>query len=189
MAAAFRAAGQLPCDCPFFVREEAAMQELMRARGCYEAGDWRQAEEWYRRVLEADPHNGEALQRLGIMALQAKDPAAAAEWLQKAAEVGSRDALLYSHLGVARAKMKQFDQAIACFEQAVKLDPRSAETHYNWGNALSALGRPEEAIEKFRAAAANMPDSPDTRCASCFVWKTSRLTSKVVEFPVFFRCA
>ena len=137
------------------------MQELMRARGCYEAGDWRQAEEWYRRVLEADPHNGEALQRLGIMALQAKDPAAAAEWLQKAAEVGSRDALLYSHLGVARAKMKQFDQAIACFEQAVKLDPRSAETHYNWGNALSALGRPEEAIEKFRAAAANMPDSPD----------------------------
>jgi len=137
------------------------MQALMMARGFFDTGNWRQAEQYYRRVLETDPHNGEALDRLGRMSLQGNDPAAAAEWLQKAAELGTCDATLYSHLGVARAKLKQFDEAIACFQRAVEIDPRSAEAHYNWGNALSALARPEEAIEQFRAAAASMPDSPD----------------------------
>ncbi len=137
------------------------MQELVNARGAFEAGDWRQAEECYRRVVEADPHCGEALYRLGLLALHGNDPPAAAEWLQKAVALGSRDATLFNHLGVAHAKLKQFDEAIACFQQAVKLEPRSADAHYNWGNALSSLGRPEEAIEKFRAAAAIMPDSPE----------------------------
>jgi tetratricopeptide (TPR) repeat protein len=137
------------------------MHELNEARRCYEAGDWRQAEGSYRRVLQAEPENGEALKRLGLMALQGSDLPAAADWLQKAAALDCGDATLFSHLGVARAKLKQFDEAIACFQQAVKLDPRSAEAQYNWGNALSAAGRPEEAVEKFRAAAAVMPDSPE----------------------------
>jgi tetratricopeptide (TPR) repeat protein len=137
------------------------MQELTNARGYYVAGNWQEAVQWYRRVLQADPKNAEALERLGQMALQSDDLATAVEWLQKAVELGSRDPALYSHLGVAHARLKQFDEAIACFQQAVQLDPRSAEAHYNWGNALSSIGRPEEAIEKFRTAAASMPDSPE----------------------------
>ena len=77
------------------------MQELINARGSFEAGDWRQAEHWYRLVLETDPHNGEALYRLGLLALRGNDPAAAAEWLQKAAVLGSGDATLFNQLGVA----------------------------------------------------------------------------------------
>jgi len=137
------------------------MEELTKARGYFDAGNWQDAERWYRRALDADPKNREALERLGRMALQRNDTAAAREWLQKAVELGSRDAAVPNQLGVANARMKRFDEAIACFEQAAKLDPRSAEPHYNWGNALSAQGKPEEAIQQFRAAAANMPDSPE----------------------------
>ncbi|MGO9108945.1 MAG: tetratricopeptide repeat protein [Thermoguttaceae bacterium] len=137
------------------------MQELMTARAFYDAGNWQQADHFYRQVIQADPRNFEALDRLGQIALRANGMAAAADWLQQAADLDCRDASLYSRLGAARAKLKQFDQAVACFQQAVKLNPRSAEAHYNWGNVLSTLGQPEEAIEKFRAAAVNMPDSPE----------------------------
>ena len=137
------------------------MQQLIKARVCYETGDWRQAEELYRVVAEADPQNAEASDRLGRMALRGGDPAAAAQWLLRASVLGSRDATLYSHLGVAHAKLKQFDEAVACFEEAVKLDARCGDALYNWGNALGEMGRMEEAVEKFRAAAAVIPQSPE----------------------------
>ena len=140
---------------------EPTMQELVNARGAFEAGDWRRAGECYRRVVEVDPHCGEAVYRLGLLALHGNDPPAAAEWLQKAVALGGRDATLFNQLGVARAKLKQFEEAIACFHQAVELAPRSGNAHYNWGNAADSLGRLDEAVEKFRAAAAIMPESPE----------------------------
>ena len=79
------------------------MQELIKARGCYETGDLRQAEECYRRVLEADPHHGEALHRLGLMAMQEGKPAVAADYLQRAATASPADAVVQNHLGVALA--------------------------------------------------------------------------------------
>jgi predicted Zn-dependent protease len=86
------------------------MRELIEARCCFDAGEWRQAEERYRRIVEADPQSEEALHRLGLLALHANDPTSAADWLQKAAPRGSCDASLFNVLDVARAKLKQFEE-------------------------------------------------------------------------------
>jgi len=74
------------------------MRHLIEGRRCYEAGDWPKAEQLYRKVLEADPHNGEGLEHMGLLAMRAKDPASAAEWLQKAVNLDTRDAKLYNVL-------------------------------------------------------------------------------------------
>ena len=109
------------------------MQELINARGSFEAGNWRQAEEWYRRVVEADPENGEALYRLGLLALEGNDPAAAAEWLQKAAALGQRRCRAATTNWVSHGrKLKQFEEAIVCFQPGGELD-RPAATRSTTG--------------------------------------------------------
>jgi hypothetical protein len=43
------------------------MRELIEARRCFDAVDWRQAEERYRRIVAADLQSEEALHRLGLL--------------------------------------------------------------------------------------------------------------------------
>src|SRR5208337_2615596 len=92
-------------------RRNLSMEELTKARGYFDAGNWQEAEQWFHRTLEIDPKNREPLERLGQMALQRNDFPAAAQWLQKAVDLGTRDASLHGRLGAARAKLKQFDEA------------------------------------------------------------------------------
>ena len=139
---------------------EPTMQELVNARGAFEAGDWRRAGECYRRVVEVDPHCGEAVYRLGLLALHGNDPPAAAEWLQKAVALGGRDATLFNQLGVARASSsssrKRSPASIRPWNSR-----RARATRITTGATPDSLGRLDEAVEKFRAAAAIMPESPE----------------------------
>ena len=138
----------------------AVLHELATARRCLESGDCRQAEAAYRRVLDADPHNKDALHGLGVLAIKADNNADAVEYLRRAIAADGADAALHNHLGVALAGLEQFDQARESLQRAIELDPRQADAYYNLAKVLQSVEQSDEAVTHYRAALEIDPNDP-----------------------------
>jgi len=136
--------------------------DLATARAYHEAGNLGQAEEIYRRILNAEPRDAEALHLLGTVHIQRGNPQAAVEHLQQAIAEDGSQADYHNHLGVALAGAKEWEPAIECFQRAAELDPQLPDARYNLGNLFRTLGNLEEAVEQYQAALKAQPNSPQT---------------------------
>lgn len=116
----------------------------------HQAGDLPQAEQLYRQVLASDPHHGEALQLLGLLALQSGRPAAGIEYLRQVLRLDPNCAEAHFNLGSALRVQGQTDEAIASYQQALALRASDARTHANLGHALRERGRFPEAIDHYK---------------------------------------
>jgi predicted O-linked N-acetylglucosamine transferase (SPINDLY family) len=127
----------------------------------HRAGDFQQAEQVYRRILQAHPseapvwcHLGAACQALGKL-----DQAVAS--YQQAVRLEPGYAEAHNNLGVALTEQGRLGEAVASCEQALRLRPGFAEAHYNRGNALRRQGRADEAAADYRRALVLNPHYAD----------------------------
>jgi Flp pilus assembly protein TadD/2-polyprenyl-3-methyl-5-hydroxy-6-metoxy-1,4-benzoquinol methylase len=136
---------------------QAMLTEAVRH---HQAGRLDQAAPLYQRVLTLEPNNPEALNLLGMAAMQNGQHQAGIELIRRAIAVNGRQSAYHFNLGVALQTVGAMEDAVASFRRALVLKPGDADTYNNLGNALAALGKLDEAQTAFRKALSLDPNNP-----------------------------
>ncbi len=125
------------------------------------AGNLAVAEEFYRRVLDAQPDHPEALYLLGTVCQRQGKLDDAAQHLLLAVSLRPDYAEAHNNLGVVMVLMGRRLDAIHHFRHVVRLRPTDPEALNNLGNALREEGSLDEAAELLQHALKLRPDYPD----------------------------
>ena len=132
---------------------------LVEAVRLHQAGRLDLAAPIYQRVLALDPRNADALNLLGMAAMQNGQTMAAAELIRRAIAVNSRQAPYHFNLALALQTLGQMDEAAASYRRALVLQPNDPDTYNNLGNVLGLQNKFEEAIACFRRVLSAQPDN------------------------------
>ena len=124
----------------------------------HQAGRLRTAEEIYRRIIQADPNQADAIHLLGAIAHQTGKHEVAVEYIRRAIAINGNAAAFHNNLGEAHRALGRVSEAVACYRRALELKGNFAEAHINLGNALSDQGRLDEAIDCYRRMLELTPD-------------------------------
>ncbi len=123
----------------------------------HEAGRLREAERLYRSMLDAEPHDPEALHLLGVLLTQVGEYDDAVEHIQAALNVNRDSALFESSLARAYLRSGKLAEAIETLERVVARQPDSFQAFSDLGAALQESGELERAIEAYRRSIALNP--------------------------------
>ncbi len=119
------------------------------------------AGEVYRRILDTDPNQPDALHFAGVLAHQQGRSDEAIALIERSLALAPDRADGYSNLGIALQAAGRLDRAIEAYRRAIVLDARHANAHSNLGVVLRAAGQPDEAEAAYRAAIAIDPQHVD----------------------------
>ena len=112
----------------------------------------KQAEDFYRQALKADPGNPDGLHLLGIIVNETGDPNEAIKLLEKAVKANPANADFSNNLGQMYKAAGRFDKAADAYRIAIKANPNFSDAHSNLGNALVAGGKIEDALGHYQKA-------------------------------------
>jgi tetratricopeptide (TPR) repeat protein len=143
---------------PHTLTQNRDVEQLRVALEHHHAGRLNQAEQIYRRILEANPQHADALHLLGMIEHAGGRHHTAVELIRKAIAINPNEPHYHSNLGTVLQAQGKLDQALACFEQALTLKPDLAEVHSNFGNILLTQGKLDEAATRQERAIALKPD-------------------------------
>jgi len=154
--------------------DDTATRHLV-AQGCVALGRQEEALAHYRALLEADPADRQARERLGAL-LALSDPTAASPHLRAASTplasdllvaleetAGSDPAHRLARLGQTCLAHGEPALAALALERAVADSPAYADAHALLGQALDQLGRPDDGLGHLRRAVGLAPGSPLAR--------------------------
>jgi tetratricopeptide (TPR) repeat protein len=133
-------------------------EDLAQGMRCHQAGQFAQAEQFYRQVLSQQPRHADALHLLGVLALQSGQHQAALDLIGQAISINPSQAAYHNHQGIALANLGRNQDAAESFRRAMRLAPQMPDAHYNLGNVLRELGDDAGAIACFRQAVALRPN-------------------------------
>ena len=128
--------------------------QLLRALDAETARHFDEAERGYRAVLETDPQNFVALDRLAVMHAGRGELVDALRLIEAAMRANPFSAEIARDMGSVLERMGRLEEAKASFERALALRPRHAGTVYKSAHLLHKLGRYEEALATYDRAAA-----------------------------------
>jgi predicted TPR repeat methyltransferase len=138
----------------------------------HQAGEFAQAEQLYRQVLQLEPWHADALYLLGAALQTLGKVDEALDNYEKALQVRPDYAEIYHNLGVAKSSQGKLEEAIAHFRHAIQLKPDFASAHYSLGIDLAKLGRANEAIASYYEAIRLRPGHVDAYNSSGSAWRT-----------------
>ncbi len=140
---------------PLLKQASASMAETL-ARGLtfYRARKFREAEYCFQLVLREFPKHPQALNFLGMLAVEAKRLDEAVRLLGLAAQHGPKDATIRNNLGNVYLLDGQLEKAVAAFRKAIALDPGIVQPHISLAKAYRQMGKGEEAKLAFERALA-----------------------------------
>jgi len=140
----------------------ATLPEAMAAAMAHHrAGRLPQAEQICRQILAVEPQYPEALNLLGVLALQARQHEPAIDLLGRAVALRPQVAKFHNDLAAAYLGAGRLDEALAGCRRSLEIDAAFPEAHFNLAVVLRAKGRLDEAIESCRKALAIRPDYVD----------------------------
>jgi len=134
-------------------RKDPVADDFQAAYAHHRAGRLDRAETLYQKVLRRLPDHVDALNMMGLIALDRGRPERALQLIGKAARLKPDFASIHCNLGNALMAAGRTGDAIAAFQRAAALDPGFALAHNNLGRALRTTGAPMEAIQSCEAAA------------------------------------
>jgi tetratricopeptide (TPR) repeat protein len=129
----------------------------------HNAGRLGEAERAYRQILTVQSNNPEALNLMGVLALQVNKPAVALELFTQAIRAAPRQPSYYSNLGTALRRLGRLEEAVAANRQAVALDGNFADGLQNLANVLSDTLAHSEAADIVRRLLVLRPHLTDQR--------------------------
>jgi protein O-GlcNAc transferase len=124
---------------------------LAQALEHHRAGRLAEAEGLYRAILEAFPQHPDALHLLGVIALQAGQPAAAVDLITRAM-AGTATVEMLFHLGSAQRALGDLEAARVSYSRAVGMNGEHASSLNALGEVLLSGGFARQAEDLFRAA-------------------------------------
>jgi protein O-GlcNAc transferase len=137
--------------------------DINEAVNLHRSGRLDEAEKIYRRILNGQPENPDALHLLGVIAYQRENYEEAEDLIFRAIARNKRAPELRNNLGNIYLAQKQFDKAAECYHAALKLNPRFIDARNNLGNAFREQGKLPEAIDAFQKALKIDPSRADIR--------------------------
>jgi predicted O-linked N-acetylglucosamine transferase (SPINDLY family) len=125
---------------------------VQAAFNAHQNGDVENARRLYQEALKLDPRHFNALQLLGVLAIQQSDYATANGWLEQALRVvpDSEPALL-NHALVLQ-ELKHSEAALACYDKVLARNASHAVAQNGRGLVLHSLGREDEAFSALEAS-------------------------------------
>ena len=147
------------------------LPNIQNAIALHQRGQLGQAQAIYKKLLDGDSKNADALHLLGVISYQTGNHQAAVELISLAIKVKPNFSSYYSNLGIALKELKQFDAAVANYDNAIALNPNYAEAYSNRGNALKELKKLEDALASYEKAIFLKPDYADAYCNRGIVLK------------------
>jgi len=133
-------------------------QSLQTAVRHHQAGRLAEAEQIYRKILQAEPQHAQAMHLLGVVALQSGRSESAIELISAAITLDAQQAVFHTNLGEAYRACGKLEQAKTCYQQAIHLQPRLAQPHFNLALTHHALGQTEAARQCAELAISLKPD-------------------------------
>lgn len=100
----------------------------------FRSGDYPDAEVSYRKSVEKNPRNPQAVFNLGNAILAQKKDSAAVQQFERAAKLETnpqRKAMSYHNIGVICQNHQMYGEAIEAYKEALRLQPNDDETRYN----------------------------------------------------------
>jgi len=147
-------------------RRAAGVARILRAGlAHHRAGRLDRAEVQYRKILETDPENADALHLLGVVAHQSGRIGPALALVERALPALAE--LPEAHLNHANLlrDLGRIDEAADSYRRAIDLDHDCAMAHNNLAHLLAEAGQYPAALDHARRAAALMPDFPGAQVA------------------------
>ena len=109
-------------------------QYLRQGNKQFNAGDYANAEVSYRKAIEKNPRNPQAIYNLGNALMAQKKDSASIEQFQNAARLETNPLRKYQsfhNIGVICQSHKMYGEAIESYKSALRLNPDDDETRYN----------------------------------------------------------
>ncbi|WP_417386261.1 tetratricopeptide repeat protein [Gimesia sp.] len=127
----------------------------------HQAGHLPQAEGLYRKVLQHDPGQVDALHLLGVVYLHLKQYDKAIDFITRAISRNDGIATFFSNRGAAFKSLGKFQDAITNYQRAIELDSQNPTFIYNLAITLASSGKKQAAIAEYRKALQLKPDYID----------------------------
>ena len=131
--------------------------EISRALQFHQTGNFPQAEEIYRKVLQVNPNHPDAIHLLGVIAHQTGKNDIAVQMIQKAIAIFPNNPGYYSNLGAAWQVMGDLESAASCYRKSIQISPDHVAC-YNLSLVLRSQGNLPEAIAFCQQALKIKPD-------------------------------
>jgi len=127
----------------------------------HQAGQRRQAEQVYRRLLQADHRMARVWFALGQLLIDEHRVAEAVPHFRQALELAPGEPEGYFQLGNALLQLQQWSEALAPYRKCLGLKPDHTEALVNLGFTVGELEQYAEAEECYRKAMRLKPDMPE----------------------------
>jgi tetratricopeptide (TPR) repeat protein len=150
----------------------------------HQAGRLADAESIYRRLIEDDPANADALHLLGVVALQRGNASESVDLISQALGFNPTNAVRAQPPWRAHRALKFPEDAIVCFERAIKLKPDLFQAYNNLGNTHQSQARPvwrSCVTGKRWTSIRAMPMRSSTSATSISRWETGASASTVTS--------
>ena len=116
------------------VSAQTDRQYIRQGNKQFNAGDYPNAEVSYRKAVEKNPKNPQAVYNLGNALMAQKKDSAAIEQFQNASKLETNPLRKYQsfhNMGVICQSHKMYGEAIEAYKNALRLNPTDDETRYN----------------------------------------------------------
>jgi len=133
-------------------------QKFQQAIALHQQGRLADAERVYTQILQRDPNHIDALNLLGMVALQTKRLERGIRLIEKVLRIDPGVASAHNNRGIALRDLERLGEAVASYDRAIALKPDFAQAYNNRGVALKELERLEEAVASYDRAIALKPD-------------------------------
>jgi Ca-activated chloride channel family protein len=116
------------------VQAQTDRQHIRQGNRLFRQGDFANAEVAYRKAVEKNPKNPQAVYNLGNALMAQKKDSAAVQQFEAASKLETtplRQAMSFHNIGVICQTHQMYGEAIEAYKQALRLNPNDDETRYN----------------------------------------------------------
>ncbi|MDH5301469.1 MAG: tetratricopeptide repeat protein [Gammaproteobacteria bacterium] len=118
----------------------------------HQAGQWQQAEQQYKKILQYIPSHPDTLHYLGLLKHQTGDSRQALKLMLRAKQQSPNDGELWFNLGVVHQALMEINEAMAAYKKSSTLQPQHAMSFNNLASCYQRLHDIQQAENLFRHA-------------------------------------
>ncbi len=134
------------------------VRELEIGYQAQRAGNLTKAEQFYKKVLDADAANKHALNLMGMLFVNNGRASEAVDFITTALEIDPQDSQAHANLGLAYKDLGKIKLASTHLAESVRLQPNHPVVFNNLGNVLRLLDQPGKAIRAYEESIKLYPD-------------------------------